>query len=318
MFKGTARARLHEKLHYELWLLRFLPDLIEPNADGCDPTHLIFRNKKPGVIVNISGSVVIGAKRARRVVDAMLPFIFVTCCKTLDMVFEWILEENYAACNIGPVPWRFGEKVKRVRRLQPDWFPPLMQSEPYLRDYLIALYGGLLDYRGEIAHGPGFDLSADRLTIAPTKGGKPPLDLDRDQLTVLTKVAVAAARFLIGEVQFGPYQRQLLKHDLDRIQKCHNLPLFADPEPVLENVLLIVPAEAGVFRADLAWLREQVARRYRGKTVFFNLEVLGTVGEEPQCAWRFPYDEVPEHQVCEFRPGSHAGCAVSPTDIRPP
>jgi hypothetical protein len=135
---------------------------------------------------------------------------------------------------------------------------------------------------------------------------------------VLTKVALAAAHFVTGDADFGHYEGQLFRHRLDRIEKCHARPQFADPEPVLENVVLKVPAEAGAFPADLAWLREQVARPYPGKTVFFNLEVLGTVEGEPQCAWRFPYDEVPEDEVCEFRPGSHGEYAVSLTDIRPP
>lgn len=316
VYSRSAQEALQEKLGYELWLLGFVLEMIEASAGGCDPGRLIFRNRQPGKTIEVNPHDVIGGEGTLRLIDAMRALTFVMCYKILDMILEWILEVNCFAGHIGRVPWRFVEKVVAIRGLRREWLPPLMQSQPHIRDYLIALYDTLLDYRNEIVHRHVFAVSNGTLTIGPTEE-KPALELHRDELVVLTRVAVASACFLTGEVDYGCHAGRLLRHHLDQIQKCHGRPQFGDPQPVLENVVLVVPGTGSGFPAELAWLRNQLAAMHPGKAVLFNLEVLGTVADEPRYAWRFPSDRVPNDAVCELRPGSHDEYAISPSDIKP-
>jgi hypothetical protein len=183
--------------------------------------------------------------------------------------------------------------------------------------YLLALYEALLDYRNEIVHRRIFAIADGRLSIGPIENRRPVLELGRGQLTMLARVALISARSLIGDTHYGLHEARLVRYWLDQIPSCHGLPLFGDPEPVLEDIRLVVRGDGVRFPADLARLREQMAARYAGRPVLFNLEVVATVDGEPQCAWRFPYDRVPGDAVCEFRPGSHSEHAIPVSDIVP-
>lgn len=317
MYSQSAREALQEKLAYELWLLDFLLDPAQAGSDDHFRPGITYRNGQHGAMVSLRGHVTIGGKLAQKVIDAMCPLTFVTCYKVLDMVFEWVLEENSAAANIGRVPWKFAEKIPLLRGLHAGCLPTLMQTDPPLREYLLALYEELLDYRNEIVHRRCFTAADGLLSIGPTEKGRPELKLDRKELTVLARVALTSVRYLVGDAYYGLHEVRLVTHRLDQIRKCHGLALFGGPEPVLEDARLIVPGDGTRFSADLAWLREQVTVRHPGKAVLFNLEVVGTVDGKAQYAWRFPYDRVPGDAVCEFRPESHSEYAVCVSDIAP-
>jgi hypothetical protein len=315
MYPQNARDALHERLDYELWLLDFL--MQTPDNGGGNPGRLIFRNRQAGAIVEMSGHIVIGGRGLRRAIDAVRPLTFVTCYKVLDMIFEWILIQNFAGGNIPSVPGTFVQKHDAVSRLRPEWFPALLHADSAIRDRLVALYGRMRDYRNEIVHRSVFRVSGEALGIGPTQKGEPELELSRDEILVFARLAVACARFLAGKADYGCHEHRLLRHQLDQIQKCHGLAKLRDAEPVLENIVLVVPGDGRSFPADLAWLRGTLAARYPGKAVLFNLDVLGTVDDEPRCAWRFPSDQVPSDALCELQAGSRSEYVISPSDIKP-
>ena len=47
----------------------------------------------------------------------MMPLTFVGSFKVLDMIFEWVLEENRKLGKIRQVPWRFTEKEKLLKKI---------------------------------------------------------------------------------------------------------------------------------------------------------------------------------------------------------
>jgi hypothetical protein len=94
----------------------------------------------------------------------MMPLSFIVVYKIIDIVFETILEENYAEGIIdrkkSRAKWDFGEKVKSIKRTDIK-FPPFFQESPYVLDYLRQMYINLLEFRHEIVHRNQFKVSHD-------------------------------------------------------------------------------------------------------------------------------------------------------------
>ena len=69
----------------------------------------------------------------------MMPFTFMATFKALDMIFEWVLEENFTNVH-GP----FKKKVELLKKESNLQLPPLFDSQPYLYTYAKALFCQLL------------------------------------------------------------------------------------------------------------------------------------------------------------------------------
>jgi len=179
VYDQTARSRLKEKIGYELWLLDFLSKTQETFEGGSDISTVSLRSGKPGAQVSVYVTEVIGSEPAMKVMNAMMPLTFAASYKILDMVFEWILEENKKAGDVQEIPWRFKEKIKIISSTQLA-YPPLLKSEPYIRDYLFALYSNLLKFRNEIVHSNRFLVSNGKLRVNIVENEVPySIELDR-------------------------------------------------------------------------------------------------------------------------------------------
>ena len=307
MYDHNSQERLTEKVGYEIWLLNFLSITQETFEGGTDISTITLMNKQPGARVAHTVTDVLGSGAAMKVINAMSPLTFTASYKILDMIFEWILEENVPTGNINRIPWKFSEKIELIsKKYNQLGCPPIFQSNPYIKDYLFALYSDLLKFRNEVVHKHNFSVSDNNLRIDTTVEGKSyMLVLDRGELGAFVRAVVAVANLLIGVLSFGPWEDQLFKYHLDRIQKLHGLADFKQAKPILVNVELKVPKEKGLFSADLEFVRQEVSRIYPNVDVLFNLKIIGLVDGKPSIGWSFSADSVPKEDVFELRSDNH-------------
>ena len=305
MYNQASQDQLKEKLDYELWLLNFLSNTEEILGGETGISTVTLTNRQTGANVSISLPEVLGGGAARKIINSITPLTFTASYKIVDMIFEWILEENYSAGRItdrdSPARWPFLKKIDQIRNLQLE-YPPLMQSEPYIKDYLFALYDKLLKFRHEIVHRNKFSVSSvGKLEITTTTNGQLHiLELDPSELDAFVKIAVAVAKLFTGNLSFGSLVDRLLKYHLDRIHKLHGLHEFNQAKPHLVNVVLKVPIEDTLFPADLKFVRQKLAQIHPNADVLFNLEIIGLVDDKPTDRWKIPVEAVPEIDIIEL------------------
>jgi len=316
LYYCDSQERLKENVDYEIWLLNFLSETQEMLEGGTNISTITLTNRQPGAHVEVSVTDVIGSGAAIKVMDAMSPLTFTASYKILDMIFEWVLEENAYAGNIQRVPWKFSEKIELIsKKYNQLTYPPILQSNSYIRDYSFALFSNLLKFRNEVVHKHNFSVSDNKLRVDTNVDGQfYTLVLDRGELGAFVRTVVAVANLLAGALSFGPWEERLLKYHLDRIQKCHGLAEFKEKKPLLVNVVLNVPMEEKLFPADLKFVRQEIGRIHPAVNVLFNLTIIGLVDEKPSISWYFPINSVPKNDEFELRLDSHEKYRIPLTD----
>ncbi len=304
-YDQASQSLLKEKLCYELWCLEYIYKTKETLEGKTDINTIKLRNKQPKKHVILQSTFYMGSERALKVINTMMALTFAASYKLLDMIFEWILEENKRLRKLQDVPWSFTEKIEKVTTL-PLVYPPTLESQPWAKDYLLALYKNLLRFRHEIVHRNKFLISDDRLIVEVIEEGRVyRLDLSKEKLSALVKTTVMAAKVLGGYSSLGNTEIMQLKYYLDQIIELHGLPEFGQKSPRFINVILDVPEENGSFPADLRTVREVIRKSYAGVHVLFALKVNGLVNDEPSISWFFPIDSVPQQDTIELRPGNY-------------
>jgi len=304
MYDQAAQSQLKEKISYELWLLDFLSKTQEIFEGGSNISTITLTNKKSYASATMILTETIGSGAAMEIMDKMIPLTFVASFKILDMIIEWILEENKTPGNIKSARWNFSEKVEKISSTSAQLdYPPLFQSTPYIKDYLSALYSKLLKFRHEIIHKNNFKVLNGKLRIETTdeKLKLYSIELDRGELGAFVRTVVTMANLLTGVLLFGEQEDCLLKYHLDRIKKLHGLSEFRQVKTILISVILKVPEEKGIFPADIKFLRERISQIYPNVKTLFNLKVIGLINDKLSVCWDFPVNSIPKDEVLELR-----------------
>ena len=297
--KSEARQNLLDKLDYEVWLLDFLAKQQARFEGGTDISLIKITSDKPGAQINVGITEYIGAGAAQSIMDAIAPLTFTASYKMLDMIFEWILEENHRAGCISKLPWRFSDKLQLLANSSKLQFPPLYMSEQYLHTYSEALFRQLLPYRNAIVHDKSFSVSGTTLTLSSAKNGTS-LTLSRVQLGCLVRFVIALVRALAGVITVDTYMDNLLRYHLDVLATAHGLATFNQQMPLLVHVELTVLKHGDAFPANLKQARDTVTRIHPGRDVVFNLTVLAVEGENLIAKWYFAAKEVPDLDMVTF------------------
>ena len=177
IYDDKARQELLDKLDYELWLLNQLADY-QIFDGGIDIATLKFRSGELDTTVLDSGEKFYTPPHMTSLVFTMTPLVFIASYKMLDMIFEWILEENHRSGRIDKVPWGFKDKVKMLKSELKLQYPPLFTTQNYLHSYSEALFCRLLPYRNEIVHNKGFSVCKDQLILSSSKNNNIAIDLE--------------------------------------------------------------------------------------------------------------------------------------------
>jgi hypothetical protein len=291
-------------LDYEVWLLDFLAKRQDMLEGGTDISLIEFTSDEPGTKINVGITEHIGAGAAQSIMEAMVPLTFTASYKMLDMIFEWILEENHRSGNISKVPWRFSDKLKLLANRSKLRFPSLFMSQRYLHVYSETLFRQLLPYHNAIVHDNSFSVSGDPLTLSSSKNGIS-LTLNCVQIGCLVRFVIALVRALAGVIVVDTYTDNMLRYHLNVLATAHGLATFNQRMPLLVDVELTVPKHGDSFPANLKQARDTVRRIHPGKDVVFNLTVLAVEGENLITKWYFAAEEVPASDLVTFGEESH-------------
>ena len=308
MFDSDFKELLKEKIAYELWLLQFIIAKEDAIGGSTDATKVILFNHEETAKVCISCSDTLGGEAALEVLDFMMPLSFIVVYKIIDIVFETILEENYAEGILdekkSPARWAFDKKIEKVKQTDIK-FPPFFKEYPYVLDYFRQIYIDILEFRHEIVHRNRFKVSHDeeKMTIAYQKketDEERKLDITRVTLGHFMRSIVLVANVLNGDKEFGKKEDALFKYYWDRTEALHNLPLFNQDIPVEIDVELNVIKENGKFPVDLNFVRRKLAAIMPDANVLFNLTVNALENDSVVRSWYFGAENVPNVEVIEL------------------
>jgi hypothetical protein len=308
VFNSDFKAILKEKIAYELWLLEFIIAKEDAVGGSTDATKVILFNHEETAKVCISCSDTLGGEAALEVLDFMMPLSFIVVYKIIDIIFETILEENYAEGIIdgkrSPARWAFEKKIENIK-LTDIKFPPFFQEYPYVLHYFRQIYIDILEFRHEIVHRNQFKVSHDegKMTVVYKKtetGEECKLDIPRVTLGHFIRSVVLVANVLNGDKEFGKKEDVLFKYYWDRTEALHNLPLFNQDLPVEIDVELNVIKENGKFPVDLNFVRRKLAAIMPGANVLFNLTVNALENDSVVKSWCFDAGNVPNIDVMEL------------------
>lgn len=303
--QSTARGRLLNKLDYEVWLLDFLEKRYDMamGKEGI-PVLVIRSGEQPDLLERVSEEWV---GNGATILDAMMPLTFIASYKTLDMIFEWVLEENCKSGNIQTVPWQFDAKVKLLNKNLK--LPSLFKSQPHFYTYPKALFCQLLPYRNEVIHKNSFSVSGDILTLSSSKKGTS-LTLSSRQVNYLVRFVRALIRALANEIAIDAYTDKILRHYLDILAPIHKLTTFNQQVPRFVHVELEAPKCGSAFSANLKKMRDKVVHTF-STDVIFDLTVLAMEDGNLIAKWYFAPEEVPDMDVMNLYEESHKAHRVA-------
>lgn len=305
---NTARGRLLAKLDYEIWFLDFLEkrcDMVKGKRDN--PVIEITSRDEP---YRKNRGVELHFGLDPTLMNAMMPLTFIASVKTLDMVFEWVFEENYKLGKISKVPWHFKDKVKCLKKKSTLLLPSLFGNEPYLYDYSKAIFCQLLPYRNEVVHGDRFSISGDILTLSSSRTGTS-LTLSSEQIGGLVRFVRALVRVLTKEIVVDSYTNKLLQYYLDILAPVHGLTIFNQQVPLFVHVEFTSFKQGPSFPVDMKKVRGEPASTFPTQEVIFDLTVLAMEGENLIAKWYFAPEEVPDTDVMTFYEESHKAHRVA-------
>ncbi len=304
MYDRKAQQELLDKLDYELWLLGQLAEY-QIFDGGTDIETFKIRSGK--LDTTILDSVEENVPWSRVATD-ITPLVFTASYKMLDMIFEWILEENHSAGKLpkSPSRWGFEKKLKHLKDKSKLQYPPLFTTQKYLHSYSEALFRQLLPYRNEIVHNKAFCVASGQLILSSSKNTNIGLTLSRTQLGCLVRFVVALARALAGVIEVDAHMDRLLKYYLDSLKTAHGLKDFKQQKPPLVNVELEEePNRYGSFSVNLKQIRDIVSTKSSTQDVVFNLTVQAVDGENLIATWYFKEEDVPTLDEVTFDEGSY-------------
>ena len=288
-YDSKAQKDLCTRTEYEVWLLEAIYEITDRRLDvetseelvyppdGGTPTHTFYYAKptklfdwRPGFL------------------NAGSPLIFITTFKVLDMLIEWALEKNAKQAT-----HRFGEKIDALK--QSVIFPPLIETRPWLKDRLVALYKILEPLRGTIIHSRHFKSVDGSLQVSSSKGGRvgPLITISEKDIRNLALIMVLLLRCLDGSWTMDLFQEKRLRRTLDELMHLHALPSLGQLRPVFLNVRVTV-VEKEPIQCDLSRIRRDIAAKYLEEDVMFDLHITTTRDGFHAAAYIVPWEQLPE------------------------
>ena len=300
--KETTNAQntaLRTKLDYEVWFLSFLEKHYDRVQSKDAPPVIELTSGDEFCNVEMVSEEHFSSLYNASIINAMMPLTFIASFKALDMVFEWIFEENCVN-----VPWSFKGKVKLLKKESNLQLPSLFKSQPYLYTYTKTLFCQLLPYRHEVVHKNSFSVSEDALTLSSSEQGTS-LTLSSKQVDHLVRFVHALVRALVGDVVIDRNMDMLFRYHLDVLSSVHGLETFNQQVPLFVHVKLTVPKQGAAFPVDLKQVRDKLSLTYPTQEVIFDLKVQAVDGEKLIAKWYFAPEEVPDLDIMTLYEESH-------------
>lgn len=221
--------KLIEKLGYERWVLRESVLAVEKAYGIQSDSTVIFQ------LDGIKNHTIelfeeLGSNKRIEVLENLSPLLFVTCYKALDMIFEWILEENEEN-----VPYQFHKKIKLFESsssLPGFKYPLSLNNEQKLIQVLFSLYKKFAIYRNKIIHGNwGTNINGDLKFSFEDRGKHFELNVSFEDIICLSEVVSLVADELISESSDSDSIHITIKFLLDKLKHLHESNLFNISKP---------------------------------------------------------------------------------------
>lgn len=283
-FNANALIKLAERTEYEAWLLEDVYALVE---------NELFPSFSDGVIYPVCRSKAEFFSQGRLKINigdwrpgflnAGAPLVFVSIFKLLDMLLEWVLEENGFSSTSS-----FEEKSKRLKG--PTIFPPLIESRVWLKERLVALYSALKPLRGTIIHDRHFTATDGAIRVASSKKGVigAPVEVSATYLRMLACFIVSVVKYIDGTWQLDEFREKTLRYSLDQLAALHGLPSLGQSTP-FHTCVRVYSTDSNPVVVDVVTIRMDLATRYLNNDCSFDLRVLMVADGEVLDAYLFPW-----------------------------
>lgn len=288
-FPSQSRVALDDlraRAEYESWLLEAVYDVAESPIVTVYPDQLIYpvRGTDPERRHFGHGNLNLCDWRPK-FLEVGAPLVLVASFKLIDMLLEWVLEQNGTKAN-----FRFSDKIKRLKK--GVLFPDFLDSRPWLGDRLIGLYVNLEPLRGTIIHNRHFKSSGSTLEIFNIQRDNigPAVTVTHEQLRSLGFIAVSLLRYLTEDWKITAFQEKQLRWFVDRLQTLHQLPSLGQYLPMKLTVRVYRPWTESI-NVDLKRIRNDISQSDPERDVEFDLKVVAIDPDQRSAtAYLLPWD----------------------------
>lgn len=283
-FDASALQKLAERTEYETWLLEAVYALVEQEIFQSWPDAVVYPadKSKAQFFGYARGNIVLGDWRPG-FLNAGSPLVFVSTFKVLDMLIEWVLEQNGVSST-----FRFQQKLKHLR--DSPVFPQIIESRPWLKERLTGLYSTLEPLRGTIIHDKHFTAMDGSIRVSSSKNGVigTAVDVSASHLRKLAVTIVSVLRYVDGTWQLDDVREKSLRHDLDELVTLHGLPLLGQ-KPPFHMCVRVYLTGSNPLQVDPIGIRNDLAARYPDQDCSFDLRALMIQGGQVTAAYIFPW-----------------------------
>jgi hypothetical protein len=284
IFDASAFLRLAERTEYETWLLEAVYAIVEEELFPTWPDAVVYPvdKSKTQFFVHARGNIIVGDWRPG-FLNAGAPLVFVSTFKLLDMLIEWILEENGV-----PSTFRFQEKLQHLKGS--PIFQPLIEARSWLKERLAGLYRTLEPLRGTIIHDKHFTAADGAIRVSSSKKGiiGSAVEISAAHLRKLALTIVSVLRYVDSTWHLDNLREKTLRHDLDELVALHGLPLLGQQRPFHTRVRLYSTG-SDPLQVDPTAIRSDLAARYVNQDCSFDLRVLMVRDGAVVDAYLFPW-----------------------------
>ncbi len=288
LYQASSIADLNLRTDYEAWLLEAVYEIVELSLAARKADDFIYppNGGPPRSVIYGSSHIRIGDWRGG-FLKVGAPLVFVTAFKILDMVMEWVLAENGVAST-----YKYAKKIRALKGSVQ--FPSLVETHPWLRERLCALYEQLEPLRGTIIHERHFTSSNGTLQVSSSKHGKvgPTVTITAENLRNLALVLVSVLRYMQGTWAMDTFEEKRLRRALDEVAHLHKLPMLGQLPPQRLKVQLCV-LDGDPITFDVAKVRADIAKKHPTKDTVFDVLLIAVARDGTRTkAYLVPWDQL--------------------------
>ncbi|BCC09770.1 TPA: hypothetical protein ACTZ2G_005407 [Bacillus cereus] len=279
MFRGQD---LVEKLGYERWVLRESVLAVEKGYGITSDSTVTFQ--LDGLKTHkLEMYAEFGSSKRIEVLENLSPLLFVTCYKALDMIFEWILEENESN-----VPFQFAKKIKLYEHsngLSEFKYPTSLINEQPLIQVFFKLYKKLAIYRNKIIHGNwGTNVCGDLYFSFEDRNKHYELNVSFKDILYLSEAVSLLTDELIARSVDSESVYMTIKFLVDKLEHLHGDPLFNISKPKHYKVEYELGDKNFI---DIEEIRNYLIKQSSGMPISFHLLILSKTNK-----WMLPWNVI--------------------------
>lgn len=269
LYSPSAIQRLAERTVFEAWFLEAAYKIAEEELFPTFPDAIIYAANAaaPTYITYGRGNISIGDWRDG-FLKAGAPLVFVTAFKLLDMIMEWVLEENGVAHS-----FRFQQKLNQLNNS--ICFPSTIESKPWLRERLISMYCTLKPLRGTIIHSKYFASYGGTIRVSSSQGNiiGPAVEIDPTALRRLALTLVSVLRYIDCTWSIDEHREKQLRHEFDHLRHLHGCAVLGQKRPFSPTVR-VYSSEDNLRNIDIEKIKADIATHYVNEDCMFDLRII--------------------------------------------